>query len=56
MGSVARLCPTSWPSPCLITPVRRPAGFSSRMITDFEVGVLLPSALESSGTSGFVSG
>ena len=31
-------------------------GCSSRMITDFEVGVLLPSALESSGTSGLVSG
>ena len=32
-----------------------PAG-TNEMITDFEVGVLLPSAVESSGTSGFVSG
>ena len=35
--------------------VGAPAG-TSEMITDFDVGVLLPSAVESSGTSGFVSG
>ena len=35
---------------------RRSPARSREMITDFEVGVLLPSAVESSGTSGLVSG
>ena len=42
----------------LCRPARGPAlpAGTREMITDFEVGVLLPSAVESSGTSGLVSG
>ena len=36
-------------------PAARP-GRSSRTTTDLDVGVLLPTAVESSGTSGLVSG
>ena len=40
----------------LSPPASFPGGVTSRMITDFEVGQLLPIAVESSGTRGFVSG